>query len=317
MKRMKIKILLFLLALLILFSATALATDLEIIYPNVSFRSKPGGNVIGTFTGGEVLNALAETWAKEQLWYYVHSDMLGDGYVSSEYARPIYADERVFNPETPTEPDCVTENVANFYTSLFRWLYVYDYCYWDADEQSCTYRVNNGIGTEGVVKPIHKWDIAYMLLRYGLLVENEQTTLLCNEDASSEEKIRVSSLALTNHFGTDDVWKIIFRLLNNSEIHAPHGIISQNDMIKMSAIRDEVNAEYSQKEINQTDITNTSVNLVLYYNPNGGTYYHVDANCPSTSAIYLPLSGAFMWEAVNAEEFARLRPCTVCGAPTR
>lgn len=241
---MKHKSFLMLLILLMLITTTAIATDLEIIYPNVNFRNKPGGNVIGTFSGGEVLHAMDEVWAKNQLWYYAHSDVMGDGYVSGKYARPIWADERIFDPESPTKTDYVTENVLAFYESLQRYFYQYGFCYWDPVESVCTFRVNHGVGDPTVIRPSTKWDLAYMLLRYGLLVENEETTLLRYEnDPGDERRLQISSAALKNHFGTDDVWEIILKghLLFHSEAHSPNGQLSTNDLAKTSAIWDKVN----------------------------------------------------------------------------
>ena len=58
-------------------------------------------------------------------------------------------------------------------------------------------------------------------------------------------------------------------------------------------------------------------NMVLYYNPDGGTKYHKDQNCKSTHAKYLPMKGHFTYAEVNDEKYAKLSPCNVCGAPLR
>lgn len=316
---MKRRLFLLLLSALMLFNVVAYATDLEITYPNVNFRSNPAGSVVGVLNGGEVLTALDETWYDNQLWYHAHSEEYGDGYVSGEFARPIYADERVFDLENPTQTDYVTENVIAFYTSLYRYLYQFGFCYWDSVEDCCTFRVNNGVGDLNIVRPATKWDLAYMLLRYGLLVENEETTLLRNEDGSYEELLSISSKALKNHFGTDDIWEIIIKsgLLNYSEAHAPHNDLSNNDYFQLAIVREQVDSEYCQKTIDWSDDTGDDTNLVLFYNPDGGSRYHVDQNCPSTSPKYLPFSGSFTWAEMNDAPYAELKPCSVCGAPAR
>lgn len=56
---------------------------------------------------------------------------------------------------------------------------------------------------------------------------------------------------------------------------------------------------------------------VLYYNPDGGTYYHIDRNCTSTKAKFLPFKGEFTFAQINDAEYASLSPCTTCGAPLR
>ena len=56
---------------------------------------------------------------------------------------------------------------------------------------------------------------------------------------------------------------------------------------------------------------------VLYYNPDGGTKYHLDQNCKSTHAKYLPMKGHFTYAEVNDPKYASLSPCNVCAAPLR
>ena len=305
--------------IVLMFCGTALATDVEINYPNVNIRKTPAGNPIGMLAGGEILPALDETWADGQMWYHVQTEQFGDGYVNGEFARPVYGDERVFDPDNPTSPKCMTENVTNFYTSLFRWLYVYDYCYWDNDE-GCTYRVHNGVGDEKVVKPIHKWDIAYMMARYGLLVESEEVAVIKNTDASSEEKIAAASTVLKNHFGTDDLWTILVsrNLIGYSEAHIPHRVFcSSSDTMTILNISKTVDAEFREKTSGRTSEVLTDGDLVLYYNPDGGSRYHVDMNCPSTNPKYLPFKGQFRYSEVNDDAYIQLMPCNVCNAPLR
>lgn len=53
---------------------------------------------------------------------------------------------------------------------------------------------------------------------------------------------------------------------------------------------------------------------ILYYNPDGGSYYHTDANCSSTSIKYLPLKGSFRYSEIGNYD---LKPCSKCNAPNR
>lgn len=55
-------------------------------------------------------------------------------------------------------------------------------------------------------------------------------------------------------------------------------------------------------------------NQVLYYNPEGGSYYHTDKNCSSTSIKYLPLQGSFLYSEIGNNS---LKPCSKCNAPNR
>ena len=58
-------------------------------------------------------------------------------------------------------------------------------------------------------------------------------------------------------------------------------------------------------------------NLQLYRNPNGGSNYHVDANCSGVKSQYLPLTGDFTYGDLEKDEFKKLTPCSSCGAPVR
>ena len=49
----------------------------------------------------------------------------------------------------------------------------------------------------------------------------------------------------------------------------------------------------------------------LYYNPNGGSFYHSVANCPGVRKKFLPLTG-FTYGELEDETFAKLTPCPNC-----
>ena len=55
-------------------------------------------------------------------------------------------------------------------------------------------------------------------------------------------------------------------------------------------------------------------NMKLYYNPDGGSFYHTDENCSSTSIKYLPLKGSFLYSEIGNYD---LKPCSKCNAPNR
>ncbi len=66
-----------------------------------------------------------------------------------------------------------------------------------------------------------------------------------------------------------------------------------------------------------TEEMHADANTVLYYNPDGGTKYHLDPNCKSTHQKYLPFKGHFTYSEINKSEYVKLSPCNVCGAPLR
>lgn len=56
---------------------------------------------------------------------------------------------------------------------------------------------------------------------------------------------------------------------------------------------------------------------VLYFNPSGGEYYHLDQNCKRIAEKFLPLKGQFTYAELNNDAYKNLKPCAICGAPSR
>ena len=91
------------------------------------------------------------------------------------------------------------------------------------------------------------------------------------------------------------------------------------------ATNDEVNTEEvvvndKTSNITTTEAPRTTVSpappaeTTLYYNPDGGHYYHMDANCESIREEFRPLTGTFLYR--DLREYSSLSPCLKCGAPT-
>ncbi len=57
--------------------------------------------------------------------------------------------------------------------------------------------------------------------------------------------------------------------------------------------------------------------LPLYYNPDGGKYYHADQNCRSIKSRWLPLKGAFTYGELEDSAYSKFTPCTSCQPPVR
>ena len=56
---------------------------------------------------------------------------------------------------------------------------------------------------------------------------------------------------------------------------------------------------------------------VLYYNKDGGSYYHADKNCSKVADKYLPLTGTFKYSELNDSKYKNLKPCDKCNPPAR
>ncbi len=55
---------------------------------------------------------------------------------------------------------------------------------------------------------------------------------------------------------------------------------------------------------------------LLYYNQDGGKYYHADPECSSVNAKYLPLA-SFTFGELGESPYNSLIPCLVCNAPSK
>ena len=54
----------------------------------------------------------------------------------------------------------------------------------------------------------------------------------------------------------------------------------------------------------------------LYYNANGGKYYHIDPNCSAVNPKFLPMA-SFLYSELDDDPYSSLEPCLKCGAPTQ
>lgn len=59
-----------------------------------------------------------------------------------------------------------------------------------------------------------------------------------------------------------------------------------------------------------------SADTMLYYNPSGGEFYHLDQNCRRINERYLPLQGHFKYSELGKDPYNKLKPCAICGAPS-
>jgi len=57
--------------------------------------------------------------------------------------------------------------------------------------------------------------------------------------------------------------------------------------------------------------------LPLYRNPDGGSNYHLDQNCPGVKDKFLPLEGGFTYGDLEQDAYKKLKPCVTCAAPQK
>ncbi len=58
-------------------------------------------------------------------------------------------------------------------------------------------------------------------------------------------------------------------------------------------------------------------NLPIFFNPEGGKFYHLDQNCSSIKDRYLPLKGELTYGELDNAEHSKLTPCRYCNPPIR
>lgn len=58
-------------------------------------------------------------------------------------------------------------------------------------------------------------------------------------------------------------------------------------------------------------------NIPLYYNPNGGRYFHTQPNCDSIDPKYWDGMASFMGDELNDAPYNALRPCQMCDADAK
>ena len=57
--------------------------------------------------------------------------------------------------------------------------------------------------------------------------------------------------------------------------------------------------------------------MLLYFNPTGGKYFHSDDRCSSIKSRYLPLKGSFTYAQLDDSEHQHFTPCQYCNPPLR
>jgi hypothetical protein len=96
----------------------------------------------------------------------------------------------------------------------------------------------------------------------------------------------------------NNVWYVDPRSLNSAEIVQT---VSEN----------------VQVETTIQPTASPSPTLILYYNDDGGKYYHINPNCPSIAVKYIPLTASFYYRDLNTTKYKNLLPCSSCHAPSR
>ena len=125
----------------------------------------------------------------------------------------------------------------------------------------------------------------------------------------------------------------ILMIRNNNEWYVDPNSISSPQLVQQTAQQPQADmgaqamAEEADQANDQVQIATTQVavpqinatrsDTVLYYNQDGGEYYHLDPNCSSIGAKYKPLTASFYYRDVSNDTFKNLKTCPHCNAPKR
>ncbi len=61
----------------------------------------------------------------------------------------------------------------------------------------------------------------------------------------------------------------------------------------------------------------TNPDLKLWYNPDGGKFYHLEQKCADIKESYYKLMKSFKFSQLSESTFAKLKPCPTCKAPKK
>ncbi len=115
-------------------------------------------------------------------------------------------------------------------------------------------------------------------------------------------------------------FQILMMRVNNAWYVDPNSISSSqvvNNPAQQAAQAQQEQLQAAQAQVQQQQAQQVSPDTVLYYNSDGGKYYHINAECPSVGAKYRPLTAMFYYRDVSSDKFKNLIPCPDCKAPSR
>lgn len=227
-----------------------LTDELQVVHNQVNFRKSPGGKVLGRLQGGAMLTFLDETQHKGELWYHAYSEEYGKGYVMAEYAKPVWNGENYW--EAMAEGRAFSDN-----------LLLYDY--WMG-----TYQMDHGLsivetmdggryvnvapltvrGNNAMIPDDMGIQMVTKMYEYGLICYQSYYQQLQDPSVSLEAKKKIASTVLKNHYGTDNIWKIIATpsilfFVHSNDLHGdPNWNYSERDFQLTHAVNRKIVEEH-------------------------------------------------------------------------
>ena len=220
-----------------------LSHQVQIVHSAMNFRESPGGKVIASLNGGEILECLDEEQYKGDLWYHARSEQYGDGYVIAIYAKPVWNNQTYWPLSEPEDTISVSDNM-------------YLFAYWMG-----TYQLDHGLsviedtgsdrminiapmtvrGNMSVVPKDMKIELALKLYEFGLICLNDAYDQLRDDSLPFENRDEIASDVLWKHYGTDNVWEIMTKqslvlFIHVNDLHNGGVLLSEKDRMISNAL---------------------------------------------------------------------------------
>ena len=111
----------------------------------------------------------------------------------------------------------------------------------------------------------------------------------------------------------------ILMIRANNEWYVDPNSISSSQVVQQASAQNTVQPllNNTADSVQQQTSTGVRSDTILYYNQDGGEFYHIDPNCSSISEKYRPLTAMFYYRDVSNDTFKNLKTCPVCDAPAR
>lgn len=110
-------------------------------------------------------------------------------------------------------------------------------------------------------------------------------------------------------------YEVLMLKLNNTWYVDPDSLsgitVSTEELVKSDIIH------LTTPPITATPKPTANPQMVLYYNPDGGKYYHKDKKCYALDSKNQKLLQPFYYYELNNSPYKSLKCCTKCGAPSR
>lgn len=111
----------------------------------------------------------------------------------------------------------------------------------------------------------------------------------------------------------------ILMIRSNNEWYVDPNSISSSQIVQQATLQatQQPTTGTIESAVQQQTMAGVRSDTILYYNQDGGEFYHIDPNCSSIGEKYRPLTAMFYYRDVSNDTFKNLKTCPVCKAPAR